>query len=89
MCLNDNLESIIMANDICNRCGLDSISTGATIAFAMECYEKGIITKQDTDGIELNWGNHRAMVAMTEKMAKGARLWCRTRGRCPRQLLRG
>jgi aldehyde:ferredoxin oxidoreductase len=71
MCLNDNLESIIMANDICNRSGLDSISTGATIAFAMECYENGIVSKQDTDGIELTWGNHRAIVAMTEKIAKG------------------
>lgn len=70
LCLNDNLDSIIMANDLCNRYGLDTISTGSTIAFAMECYEKGIITKEDTDGIELTWGNHQAIVAMTEKMAK-------------------
>lgn len=70
MCLNDNLESIIMANDICNRYGLDTISTGSTIAFAIECYQNHIITSKDTDGIELNWGNHRAIVALTEKMAK-------------------
>jgi len=70
LCLNDNLESIIMANDICNRHGLDVISTGATIAFAIECYENGLITKADTGGIELNWGNHEAIVAMTEKLAK-------------------
>ena len=69
-CLNDNLESIIMVNDICNRYGLDTISTGGTIAFAIECYENGIITKKDTDGIELTWGNHKAIVAMTEKIAK-------------------
>ena len=69
-CLNDNVESIIMANDICNRCGLDTISTAATIAFAIECYENGVITKEDTDGIEMTWGNHRAIVAMTEKIAK-------------------
>jgi len=69
-CLNDNLESIIMANEICNRYGLDTISAGATIAFAMECYENGIITKEDTDGIDLTWGNHHAVVAMTEKVAK-------------------
>ena len=68
--LNDNLESIIMANDICNRYGLDTISTGACIAFAMECYEKGIITRKDTGGSDLTWGNHQAMVDMTEKIAK-------------------
>jgi aldehyde:ferredoxin oxidoreductase len=70
MCLNDNLESIIKINDICNREGLDTISVGATIAFAMECFEKGILTKGDTDGIELTWGNHEAIVAMALKMAK-------------------
>src|SRR4030043_381050 len=59
-----------MANEICNLYGLDTISAGATIAFAMECYEKGIITKKDTDGIELTWGNSQAIVAMTEKMLK-------------------
>ncbi len=70
LCLNDNLESITMAGDICNRYGLDTVSTGATIAFAIECYENGIITKKDTEGIELTWGNHKAIVAMTEKLAK-------------------
>jgi aldehyde:ferredoxin oxidoreductase len=68
--LNNNLESIIMANEICNRYGIDTISVGATIAFAMECYEKGIITQKDTDGIDLTWGNHKAIVAMTEKMGR-------------------
>ena len=70
MCLNDNVESIIMANDICNRYGLDTISAGATIAFAIECYENNIITKKDTDGIDLIWGNHSAIIAMMKKMAK-------------------
>jgi len=70
MCLNDNLESIVMANDICNRYGLDTISAGTTIAFAIECYENGIITKEDTEGIELTWGNSSAIVSMTEKLAK-------------------
>jgi len=70
MCLNNNTESIAMVNDICNRYGLDTISVGCTIAFAMECYENGLITKEDTGGIELTWGNHQALVAMTEKMAK-------------------
>jgi aldehyde:ferredoxin oxidoreductase len=69
-CLNNNLESIIKANDICDRYGLDTISAGATIAFTIECFEKGLITKADTDGIEMTWGNHKAIVAMTEKLAK-------------------
>lgn len=70
MTLNDNVESIIKANDICNRYGLDTISAGATIAFAMECYEKGILTKEDTDGIELTWGNTEAIVRSLERLAK-------------------
>ena len=69
MCLNNNAEAIAMATHICNAYGLDTISTGTIIAFAMECYEHGIITKKDTDGIELTWGNHRAMIAMTQKIA--------------------
>jgi len=70
LCLNDNLESIIKVNDICDRAGIDTISLGATIAFAIECYENGILTKGDTDGIELTWGNHQSIVAMSEKMAR-------------------
>jgi aldehyde:ferredoxin oxidoreductase len=69
-CLNSNLDSIIKANDICNRYGLDTISAGACIAFAIECYENGLLIKNDTDGIEMTWGNHRSIVAMTEKIAK-------------------
>ncbi len=69
-CLNNNLESIIKANDICDSHGLDTISAGATIAFAIECFENGLITKADTDGIEMTWGNHKSIVAMTEKLAR-------------------
>ena len=69
MCLNDDLESIMAANDVCNRAGLDTISAGATVAFAIECYENGLITDDDTDGIKLNWGNAEAIVRMTEQMA--------------------
>ncbi|MFC2070763.1 aldehyde ferredoxin oxidoreductase C-terminal domain-containing protein, partial [Chloroflexota bacterium] len=70
MCANTDKESLNMANHICNSYGLDTISAGTVIAFAMELYENGIITKEDTDGIELTWGNHRAMIDMTWKMAK-------------------
>jgi aldehyde:ferredoxin oxidoreductase len=69
-CLNSNLASIIKLNDICNRYGVDTISAGATMAFTIECYENGVITKADTDGIEMTWGNHKSIVAMTEKMVR-------------------
>ena len=70
MCLNDSLESIIKLNDICNKAGLDTISTGATVAFAIECFENGVITKEDTGGIELTWGNDDAIVQFTGLIAK-------------------
>jgi aldehyde:ferredoxin oxidoreductase len=68
-CLNNNIESMIKINDICNRYGIDTISAGAAIAFTIECYENGFITQVDTDGIEMTWGNHRSIVSMTEKLA--------------------
>jgi aldehyde:ferredoxin oxidoreductase len=70
MCLNDNLESVIKANELCNLYGMDTMAVGGIIAFAMECYENGIITKKDTDGIELTWGNGAAVVALAEKIGK-------------------
>jgi aldehyde:ferredoxin oxidoreductase len=69
-CLNDNLDSIIAVTDICNRYGMDTISAGACISFTIECYEKGLVTKDDTDGIEMTWGNHKSIVAMTEKLVR-------------------
>ncbi len=68
MCLNDNLESIVTANVRCNEYGMDTISVGSAISFAMEAYEKGIITKDDTDGIDLAWGNEKAILAMIDKI---------------------
>jgi aldehyde:ferredoxin oxidoreductase len=70
MLMNDNLEVVIKANDICNRYGIDTVGVGGTIAMAMECYERGLITKEDTDGIELSWGNADAIVTLVEKIAK-------------------
>jgi aldehyde:ferredoxin oxidoreductase len=70
MCLNDNMQSIIYANDLCNLHGLDTISAGAVIAFAIECYENGILTTSDTEGIELTWGNAEAIVTVLEKMIR-------------------
>ncbi len=65
-CGIDNLMAICRANELCQRYSLDTISTGATIAFAMECFEKGLITERDTDGIILRFGNADAMVRMVE-----------------------
>lgn len=69
-CLVDDLVAVSKANQLCNRYGLDTISAGATIAFAMEAYEKGILTTADTDGVELTWGNAEAMVEMVHKMGR-------------------
>jgi len=71
MCLNDNLESINLCNEYCNRYGLDTISVGCTVAFAIECYENGIISAEDTGGVELTWGNHAAIVEITRQMSTG------------------
>ncbi len=68
-CLVDDLAAICKANDLCNRYGLDTMSTGSVIAFAMEAFEKGLITTADTDGIELRWGSGEALVEMTRKIA--------------------
>jgi aldehyde:ferredoxin oxidoreductase len=70
MLMNDNLEAVIKANDICNRYGIDTVGVGGTLAMAMECYERGLISKRDTGGIDLAWGNADAIVAMVEKIAR-------------------
>lgn len=70
MCLNNDMVSIIEASAICDRYGIDTISVSTTIAFTIECYQRGIITKQDTDGIELTWNNPSAVIAMLKKIVK-------------------
>ena len=70
LCMIDDISAIAKGNDILNRRGIDSIETGSLIAFAMACYEKGWITKEDTDGIDLTWGNAEAMLKMIEKISK-------------------
>lgn len=69
-CGVSSLAYVSLANQLCNMYGLDTISCGATIAFAMECFEKGIIDKDMTDGIELNFGNAEALPILIEKIAK-------------------
>ncbi len=70
MCLNSSIESVARANEICNKMGMDTISCGSTIAFAIECFENGLITLEDTEGLDLCWGNSKAIVSMTEKIGK-------------------
>jgi aldehyde:ferredoxin oxidoreductase len=68
--LNDDILSILEMNEMCNRAGVDTISAGAIIGFAIECYEKGILTKKDTEGIDLEWGNAVAIKAMLKKIIR-------------------
>ena len=63
-------EAIMRCNDLCNEYGFDTISAGATISWAMECFENGVFTKDELGGIELKWGDGNAIVAMLEKMCK-------------------
>ena len=69
MILNDNLESIAIANDLCNRYGIDTISTSSTIALLYKLYNEGKIDKTDVDGLDLTWGNHKAMLELIKKTA--------------------
>ncbi|SDB85645.1 aldehyde ferredoxin oxidoreductase family protein [Williamwhitmania taraxaci] len=66
--INDNVESIFMANELCNRAGVDSISCATTLNWAFEAYEKGFITLKQTGGIPLEWGNADSVVKMVDQM---------------------
>jgi len=65
---NSNLNLALKAVDLANRFGLDAITTAECIAWAMELYEKKELTKKDTDGLELEWGNGEAILALIEKI---------------------
>ncbi len=69
-CLIDDLEALCFANELCNRFGLDTISTGAAIAFGMEAYEKGLIDREETGGIELRWGSPEALIEMIKMIGQ-------------------
>ncbi|MFQ6058959.1 MAG: aldehyde ferredoxin oxidoreductase family protein [Anaerolineae bacterium] len=70
MCLNDDLEAIAQANDLCNRYGLDTISTSAVIAFAIEARERGLLSAKEADGLDLAWGNAEAIIQAVGKIAR-------------------
>ncbi|MFZ0449071.1 MAG: aldehyde ferredoxin oxidoreductase family protein, partial [Desulfatiglandaceae bacterium] len=65
----ENIDAIIAADRLADELGFDTISSGVAIAFAMELYEKGILTKEDTGGLELNFGNDEAMITILKQMA--------------------
>lgn len=69
-CGIDDLKAIAKANELCNAYSLDTISTGLSIAFAMECFEDGFLTSEDTGGIDLKFGNTGAMLEMIELIAR-------------------
>ncbi|HSW57698.1 MAG TPA: aldehyde ferredoxin oxidoreductase family protein [Dehalococcoidales bacterium] len=66
---SDSIEASVAADQLCDDLGLDTISTGNTIGFAYELYEKGLITREDTGGLELNFGSHAPMVDLIKKIA--------------------
>lgn len=68
-CLNSDFSAILAANKICDDFGLDTISAGVGIAFLMECFEKGYITSEDLNGVELKWGDPIAMVKVLRQIA--------------------
>ena len=66
--MNSDLEAIYQINDMLNRAGMDSISAGGTVAFALECYEQGLIDGSDTAGLELTWGDAKAITELVRRM---------------------
>ncbi|MFO7665852.1 MAG: aldehyde ferredoxin oxidoreductase family protein [Desulfobacterales bacterium] len=68
--LNDDLDGIIELNEMCNRAGIDTISTGATVAFAIECFENGIIDEKTTGGLKLGWGKTEEIIRLTEMIIR-------------------
>jgi len=69
-CGVSDLEALAKGNELCNAFTIDSISTGGSIAFAMECFEKGILTETDTGGLALKWGDAEVVLTLIEKIAR-------------------
>jgi len=67
---NNDLDAIVKAQELCDILGMDVMTAGSAVAFAMDCYDKGIISSKDTDGIELTFGNKGALIQMIEKIGK-------------------
>ncbi|MEM2849707.1 MAG: aldehyde ferredoxin oxidoreductase C-terminal domain-containing protein, partial [Candidatus Bathyarchaeia archaeon] len=68
LCLNDDIEAIVKANELCNRYGIDTITTGVSIAFLMECCERGLISRE-VDGLKIGWGDPDLILKLIGKIA--------------------
>ena len=77
--LNDDLETVTACHDACNRYGMDAVSSSATLGWVCECVERGILSKGDLDGVDMQWGNGEAALALTIKMGsnEGCGAWLR------------
>ncbi len=69
-CLNNDVESLFHLGKRCDQLGMDTISCGKTIGFAMDLWEQGLLTAKDADGLDLGWGNADTLVELVEKIAK-------------------
>ncbi|MEM3356422.1 MAG: aldehyde ferredoxin oxidoreductase family protein [Candidatus Bathyarchaeia archaeon] len=69
-CGVDRLDAIVKGMELCNYYGIDAISAGVIVGFAMDCYENGILTQKDTEGLDARFGNHEALVQLIEKIGK-------------------
>ena len=72
--LNEDLDSIVLMNDLCNRYGIDTISLGVTIAFTIEAYQEGLIKDKDLYGLDLDWGNPKDYIEITHQVARNEKL---------------
>jgi aldehyde:ferredoxin oxidoreductase len=70
LCYNNNLAAVAKANELSNRLGVDTITCGSTIAWAIESFEKGALNMEDTDGLELNWGDPDLVIELVERIAR-------------------
>jgi len=69
--VNDDIELVTACHDACNRYGIDAVSSSATLAWVCEATEKGLLTREDLDGIEMRWGNGEGALQLTIKMGTG------------------
>ncbi|HUH65929.1 MAG TPA: aldehyde ferredoxin oxidoreductase C-terminal domain-containing protein, partial [Syntrophales bacterium] len=76
-----NAEAVMEANWHCDNYGIDTITAAVIIAFLMECFQRRYLTKDDTDGLELTWGNEKAMLGFLHQMAKGETECARVAGK--------
>ncbi len=68
--LNDDNDAMLVINEYCNRAGIDTISTGGAVGMAIECYENGLLTKDDFDGLEMTWGNAESIIKFVEMIVE-------------------